>query len=89
MLVDWLHQAHHADALGVIINPGAYSHSSLALRDAMTAIDVPVVEVHISNVFARDEARHTLVTAAASEGLIAGFGSHGYLLALEALARRA
>ena len=67
---------------GIIINPGAYSHYSLALADALRGCAKPVVEVHISNVFAREPERHRMVTAAAARGVISGLGFEGYLAAL-------
>ena len=84
-LIDRL-QREAPGSLGVIINPAALSHYSFALYDCLRALDVPVVEVHLSNLFARAESfRHTSVTAAAAVGLISGLGSRGYLLAMEYL----
>lgn len=84
-LVDWLHEA--ADkAAGVAFNAGAYTHTSVALHDAIRAISpIPVIEVHISNVHAREEFRHTSMIAPAAKGVICGFGPHSYILALQAL----
>lgn len=74
------------ESLGVIINPGALTHYSYALYDCLRALEVPVVEVHLSNLFARTEAyRHTSVTASAAQGFISGFGGRGYVLAMEYL----
>ena len=70
------------DADGVILNAGAFTHTSVAIRDAIAAIDTPVVEVHISNVFAREEFRHTSLIAPVCRGSISGFGKQSYLLAL-------
>ena len=87
MLVDWLQEAHQVGAHAVIINPAAYSHTSVALHDAVRAIAVPVIEVHLSNPQAREEFRHHSFVAAAAKATIAGFGPLGYELALEAAAR--
>jgi 3-dehydroquinate dehydratase-2 len=84
-LVDWLHEAREK-ANGVIINPGAYTHTSIALHDAVKAIGLPVVEVHLSNIFAREEFRHHSFVSPAARGMICGFGPDSYLLAIEALA---
>lgn len=73
---------------GAIVNAGAYSHSSLAIRDALAAVDVPFVEVHLSNVHAREPERHRLVLASAAIGVICGLGAYGYEAALRALAQR-
>ncbi|MFN7011891.1 MAG: type II 3-dehydroquinate dehydratase [Allorhizobium sp.] len=84
VLVDWLHEAGEK-AAGVAINAGAYTHTSIALHDAIRAIAVPVVEVHISNIHAREEFRHKSMIAPATKGMICGFGPHSYILALHAL----
>src|ERR1700712_2973803 len=84
LLVDWLHEADES-AVGVAINPGAYGHTSIAMHDAIRAISVPVVEVHISNIHAREEFRHKSMIAPAAKGMICGFGPHSYILALHAL----
>jgi 3-dehydroquinate dehydratase II len=84
-IVDALHAARKT-CEGVVINPGAYAHYSYAIADAIRAIGIPVVEVHLSNVAAREAFRRTSVTAAACRGVISGFGAGGYLLALRALA---
>ena len=73
---------------GIILNPAAYTHTSVAIRDALQACEVPCVEVHLSNVHAREDFRHRSFTAAACIGQICGFGSYGYVLALEALVER-
>jgi len=84
VLVDWLHEADEK-AVGVAINAGAYTHTSVALHDAIRAISIPVIEVHISNVHAREEFRHHSMIAAACKGVICGFGPTSYILALHAL----
>ncbi len=84
-LVSWLHEATDK-AVGVAINAGAYTHTSVALHDAIRAISpIPVIEVHISNVHAREEFRHKSMIAPACKGVICGFGPHSYILALQAL----
>ncbi len=85
-LVDWLQEARTA-ASGVVLNPAALGHYSLALRDAIAACDVPVIEVHISNIHAREEFRAKSVISAVVVGVISGLGIWGYVGAIEALAR--
>ena len=87
-LVDRVQQA--ADEVdGLVINPAAYTHTSVALRDALQMLDIPVIEVHLSNIYRRAPFRHHSMTAPAATGQIAGLGKNGYLLALEALVRMA
>jgi 3-dehydroquinate dehydratase-2 len=83
VLVDWLHEANDR-AEAVCINPGAYGHTSIALHDAIRAISKPVIELHLSNIHAREEFRHKTWTAPAVKGIICGFGAHSYILALHA-----
>lgn len=85
VLVDWLHEAGDKAIMGVAINAGAYTHTSIALHDAIKAISVPVVELHISNVHAREAFRHHSMIAPACKGVICGFGPASYILALHAL----
>jgi 3-dehydroquinate dehydratase-2 len=86
-LIDWLHEANAERAKAVILNAGAYTHTSIALRDAIAAIAVPVIEVHLSNPHAREHFRHRSHVAPVAKGMIAGFGAMGYELALDAAAR--
>jgi len=85
-LVDALHNAR-SWADGVVFNPGAYTHTSIALRDAISSIELPVVETHLSNVHAREEFRHTSMLSAVCLGVVGGFGRHSYALALEGIIR--
>lgn len=83
-LVDWLHEA--ADSAGIVLNAGAYTHTSVALHDAIRSIEAPVIEVHLSNVFAREAFRHQSLLSAVAKGVICGFGVESYLLAIDAIA---
>lgn len=85
-LVDRIQQARVANS-GIIINAGAYTHTSVALLDALNAAEKPVIEVHLSNIYKREEFRHHSYISAVAAGVICGFGGHGYLLALRAMAR--
>ncbi|MEX3008824.1 type II 3-dehydroquinate dehydratase [Hoeflea sp. TYP-13] len=85
VLVDWLQEAGDK-AVGVAINPGAYSHTSIALHDAIRSIDIPVVELHLSNIHAREAFRHVSMVSPVVAGVILGFGPNSYDLALRALA---
>ena len=86
-LCDWLHEAQAEGAKAVLLNAGALTHTSLAIYDAIRSIRTPVIEVHISNPHAREAYRHKSFVAMAAKGTIAGFGTYGYELALEAAAR--
>lgn len=86
-LVEWIQQAH-ADVRGIVINAAAYTHTSVAIPDALRAVGLPVIEVHLSNVHARESFRHHSFISPIATGVIVGLGAEGYLLALEALARR-
>jgi 3-dehydroquinate dehydratase-2 len=86
-LVDWLQEANAVGAKGVILNAAAFTHTSIALHDAIKAVTVPVIEVHLSNPHKREEFRHKSFVASAARGTIAGFGALSYSLALDAIAR--
>ncbi len=94
-LIDWIHEARGEQGGeqggqqdGLIINPGAYSHTSIALLDALQAVRLPVIEVHLSNIHRREDFRARSYVSMAADGVIAGFGPDGYLMAVEAMARR-
>lgn len=87
-LIDQLHEAHDARVDGIVFNPGGYTHTSVALHDAVAAIDPPVVEVHLSNIHAREAFRHTSRLAPACAGQIVGLGRAGYHLAVRYLVGR-
>jgi 3-dehydroquinate dehydratase II len=84
-LVDWIQEARDK-AQGIIINPGAYSHTSIAILDALQAAELPAIEVHLSNIFRREPYRHHSYISQAVKGVICGLGANGYELALEAMA---
>ena len=86
-LIDWLHEAQDLGAKAVILNPGGYTHTSVALRDAIAAIGTPVIEVHLSNPQARESFRRRSMISGVAKGSIAGFGALSYGLALDAAAR--
>jgi 3-dehydroquinate dehydratase-2 len=85
-LVDWLHEARAKKALGVVINPGAFTHTSIAILDAVIASELPVVEIHISNIHAREEFRRHSHISKVAKAVICGFGIDGYRLAVSGLA---
>jgi 3-dehydroquinate dehydratase-2 len=86
-LIDWLHEAQAEGAKAVILNAGGFTHTSVALLDAIKAVTTPVIEVHLSNPHARESFRHRSLIARAARGTIAGFGALSYELALDAAAR--
>ena len=87
-LIDFIHEAHATKAAGIIINAGGYSHTSIALHDALVAVRIPTVEVHISNIHARESFRHHSFTAMAAFASLCGFGIDGYRLAISGLAAK-
>ena len=87
-LVDFIHEAHAKNAAGIVINAGAYSHTSIALHDALMAVKIPTIEVHVSNIHARESFRHHSFTAMAALAVLCGFGIDGYRLAISGLAAR-
>jgi len=86
-LVDWLHEAQGEGARAVLLNAGGFTHTSVAIHDAIKAVATPVIEVHLSNPHARESFRHVSLIGQAAKGTVAGFGSLSYLLALDAAAR--
>jgi 3-dehydroquinate dehydratase II len=87
-LIDFIHEAHAKKAVGIVINAGGYSHTSIALHDALKAVQIPTVEVHISNIHARESFRHHSFTAMAAFASLCGFGIDGYRLAITGLAAK-
>ncbi|MEC1180548.1 type II 3-dehydroquinate dehydratase [Metasolibacillus meyeri] len=81
-LIDWIHEAEDQQMTGIVFNPGAYTHTSVALRDAIASVTVPVIEVHISNIHKRESFRHHSMLAAECVGQICGLGTIGYDLAV-------
>ena len=86
-LVDWIHEARE-EAAGIVMNPGAYSHTSVAILDALNAFEGPVIEVHISNIHKRESFRHHSFVSARAEGVIAGLGTAGYVAAIGSIVAR-
>lgn len=87
-LIDFIHDAKANDAVGIVINAGGYSHTSIALHDALVAVKIPAVEVHVSNIHARESFRHHSFTAKAAFATLCGFGIDGYRLAISGLAAK-
>ena len=85
-LVDWIQEAHTSQAAGIVINPAAYTHTSIAILDALLLGKTPVIEVHISNIHAREDFRHHSYVSRAAKGVICGLGVQGYALAIDAIA---
>ena len=86
-IIDWI-QSAASEYNGLIINPAAFTHYSYAVLDALYSVEIPIVEVHISNIYKRESFRRHSVTAAASNGVITGFGTYGYLMAVDALVEK-
>jgi len=85
-IIDWIQQARAGKAVGLIINPGGYSHTSIAILDALAAMQAPVIEVHISNIYAREPFRRHSYVSQAARAVVCGFGINGYALAIAGLA---
>ena len=85
-LIDWIHEARGKHA-GIVLNPGAYSHTSVAIRDALSAVELPVVEVHLTNIHAREEFRHHSYISGVAVAVLCGTGVQGYAYAVDRLAR--
>ena len=84
-LIDAIQQAYFDGLDGIVFNPGGYTHTSVALHDAVASVPLPTIEVHMSNIHAREQVRHVSMTASACRGQIVGFGFYGYIMALRAL----
>lgn len=87
-LIDFIHEAHAKSAVGIILNAGGYSHTSIALHDALAAVKIPTVEVHVSNIYAREEFRHHSFISKVAFATLCGFGIDGYRLAISGLAAK-
>jgi 3-dehydroquinate dehydratase II len=85
-IIDWIQEARREKAAGLVINPAGYSHTSVAILDAITALDVPVIEVHISNIHAREQFRRRSYVSQVARAVVCGFGAEGYALAITGLA---
>jgi 3-dehydroquinate dehydratase-2 len=85
-LIDWIHEAGTRKAAGIVINPGGLTHTSISLRDAVAGVPIPVIEIHISNIFAREPFRHISHVAPVAKASLCGFGINGYTLAIDGLA---
>jgi 3-dehydroquinate dehydratase II len=86
VMIDWIHEAARQGAAGIVINPAGYTTTSIAMLDAICAVELPVIEVHISNIYAREEFRHRSAISRAARAVICGFGVEGYGLAIVGLA---
>lgn len=84
-IISWIQEAGRAFS-GIIINPAGFGHTSIAMMDALLAVNIPTIEVHLSNIYRREEFRHHTYTSHAVTGVVSGLGAHGYILALEAIA---
>jgi 3-dehydroquinate dehydratase-2 len=84
-IIDWMHEAREKGAAGIIINPAGYTSTSIAFLDAIKAVGLPTIEIHISNIHAREEFRHHSFVSRAAKAMVCGFGVHGYVLAIDGL----
>lgn len=87
-LIDWIHEARDTGIDFILINPGAYSHTSIAIRDALSGVAIPFIEIHLSNIHAREEFRHYSYLSDIATGVICGLGAQGYTFALQAAQRQ-